>query len=149
DPVEVASRAWGQAEPDSSTGRQQSGRRPHPPGWQSACLDVLRQNWSGALPLMEALYRERAISLRRARNLAFLLQRLDRSGEADCVLASNLLDRGWIREAADAFFAAPQADTQSPAFLDRMLSALRKAGEEQRAIDIAANAAARGECTPM
>lgn len=149
DPVEVAARVWGQAEFNSPTGRQQSGSRPHPPGWQPACLDVLRQNWSGALPVVGALFRERVISLRRARNLAFLLRRLDRPGEADCVLASNLLKRGWVREAADAFLAAPSAVAQSPEFLDKLLHALRRVGKEQLAMDIASNAAARGECTPM
>lgn len=140
DPIEVASRAWRKMESEPAP-------KPHAPpcpGWHAALLAVLGQHWSEALPVMESLFREREASLHRARNYAFLLQHLGRSGEAECVLAVNLLARNQVSDAVEAFFAAPRDDAQSPVFLGRLLYALRRAGEGHRAIDIANNAAERG-----
>ena len=112
---------------------------PPPAGMQEPWLDILRCNWTGALPAFRNAYLLQPAQRVAARNLSFLFERLGRPGHAQCVLAANRLSQGRIGEAVEAFDAAPQGSACAPEFLDFYLLALRRAGEEQRAIHIAAS----------
>ena len=146
DPVAITRRAWSGAKRNADGDLRDPDGRPITPAWQALCLAVLHQDWETVLRGTRRLAKQFPISVGPARNLAFALRKLQQPGRAQCVLAENLYRRGENRAAADAFLAAPQADAQSPDYLRNMLHALRRAGEEARAIDIAAAAAARNEC---
>jgi len=137
DPASFAEQAWdlrlsAPAAPASAAMSYQS------PGFAAACLDVLRQDWASALPAFQALQQSKPASRQAALNLAFVLERLDRHGQAQCVLAVNLLARGRAGDAVEAFEAVPGADAHTPEFLPSLLLALRLAGNEKRAICLAA-----------
>lgn len=140
DPGSFAEHAWASLPeaPVTSALARSSSRSPE---FLAACLDVLRNDCAKALQVFIEIQQSRPASKQPARNLAFLLECLGRHGQAQCVLATNRLARGNVREAAEAFEAAPEADAQAPVFLDKYLQALRLAGKEQRAIQIAAGMA--------
>lgn len=139
DAASVAERQWEQSDLPSLKGLQ-------PSRWQQICLHVLREEWQAAMPAVGALAEQLRGSGRAARSLAFLHERLGERGQAQCVLAAHQLARGDPQAAARAFLAAPEADARSPEFLPKMLLALREAGEEGRAIEIAEATAALGNC---
>lgn len=138
DPARFAADIWASPPPAASTTAAQ-GRRP--PELQEAWLDVLRGNWAGALPAVKQACLSQLAHRPSARNLAFLFERLGRPGHAQCILAANRLAQGRFREAVEAFKAAPETSAHAPEFLDVFLVALRRTGEEQRAIEIAASIA--------
>ncbi len=148
DPVEIAERAWVRTAMTPALDRCLLGKYQYLPGWKTTCLHVLHQDWDKAFTAVMALNEERPKSRRRARNLAFVLNRLGQPGRAQCVLGANLLIRGDARIAAETLLAAPKEDAQSPAFLSKLLSALFHVGEDQQALKIVEDAAARDACPP-
>lgn len=135
DPARFAEQAWGVQEPPawSASAHGLNGS----PGYGNACLAVLREDWTQVLPALRNNHQAQPGDRKAAASLAFVLERLGRDGEAQCVLAVYQLASGQIREAVQAFEAAPAADAQGSEFLDNYLRALRYAGEEERAIRIA------------
>lgn len=143
-PAEFAQRAW-DAEPGVVAG---PGRVPLPSQeFRTACLEVLRGNPAAALPVFKEVFLSQPANAQATRNLSFLLERLGKHGQAQCILAVKRLAQGRARESIEAFDAAPDADSHGPAFLDSYLNALRRAGQERRAVDIAASVDP-GSCPP-
>lgn len=138
DPAGFAEHAW------SSPAREP----PLAPEWRQACLDVLRDDWAKALPLLKRMQQAEPADRQAALNLAYLLDRLDRPGQSRCVRAANRLARGKAHKAAETFEAAPAAVARSPEFVGDFLRALRLAGKEERAIQIA-ETLAPGSCTSV
>lgn len=132
DSASIAARAWA-----ADTASPSTSHAGNLPAFRIACLQVLHGDWPGALPVFEAIFRFAPENRLATRNLAFLLESMGRHGQAHCIRALNLLARRKAREAVEMFGGAPQNDAKSPAFLGDYLRALRLAGEEQRAIQIA------------
>jgi len=130
DPVALAEQAW-DLSPDS--------RRPPPMARElrSACLCVLRGDWAGALQGFRQVMQAQPADRQASRNLIFVLERLDRHGQAQCIRALHLSARGEARRAVEVFEDAPEADARAPEFLGDYLRALRVSGEGHRAIRIA------------
>lgn len=107
---------------------------------------ALRGDWSAVLPFLEAEFKERPLSQRRADNLALVLAKLGQEARARCVQAATLAKQEHWQAAAEAFLKLPLADVLAYEVLALMLRALHHAGMEQRALELAATAAELGQC---
>lgn len=118
------------------------------PELREACLAVLQEDWVRAAPAFRVLHQAQPADGKVASSFAFVLERLGRPGQVQCVLAVHKLACGEIREALEAFEAAPVDDVLGPDFLGDYLRTLRLTGKEERAIHVA-GLATSGSCTGM
>lgn len=118
----------------------------HERTWRELCGDALRERWqavAAALDDEQASFHGKPADFR---NLAFALARAGDEGRAQCAAAAALAADGDWRAAADAFEKAPPAEARSARFLSCWFEALRHCGEDERAAEIAEQAAAQGTC---
>ena len=145
-PIAFAELSWTVTQLGQGSPSPMHGRPPLPSDWRSACLAVLDENWSAALPFVRDEHERWPRSRQVARNLCLVLEKMGQPGQAQCVMAATLHARGSYRESAQMFLAAPEADATSSAYLATMLSTLRSAGEGLRASEIAERAHRDGRC---
>lgn len=140
-PAALLEQTPSQTPADAAPDRTQPARE-----WRTVCEAVLRGDWRSVLPTLEAEYADRPGSPRRARNLAHALRQLGQDGRAQCVLAAAQAEIENWRAAADGFLQAPADTVATPEFLATAIGALRRTGEEERALEFAAHAARLGQC---
>lgn len=105
---------------------------------------ALRDDWLGALPLLEDDLADHPTSLRRADNLALALTRLGQDTRARCVRATTLAEREDWQAASAIFIDLPQQVVQDTDTLTLMLTALHHCGHEAQALAVASTAVERG-----